>query len=89
MRLLDQRLFRLSRSSRGLILVAVLSAILITLATIAQAFLLADLITGAFQRDLKFSSLQQTLLLLAGVFAARVAITYLSAIPAKFHIASV
>jgi len=77
-RLLDQRLFRLSRSSRGLILIAVLSAILITLATIAQAFLLADLITGAFQRDLKFSSLQQTLLLLAGVFAARVAITYLS-----------
>ena len=76
MKLIDPRLFRLSRSSRGLIFVAVISAIFITLATIAQAFLLAELITAAFQRDLKFAALQQTLLVLIGVFAARIAFTY-------------
>lgn len=76
MKLIDPRLFRLSRSSRGLIYVAVISAIFITLATIAQAFLLADLITGAFQRNLNFAALQDTLLVLIGVFAARIAFTY-------------
>lgn len=76
MKLIDPRLFRLSRSSRGLIYVAVISAIFITLTTIAQAFLLADLITGAFQRNLNFAVLQDTLFVLIGVFAARIAFTY-------------
>lgn len=76
MKLIDPRLFRLSRSSRGLIYVAVISAIFITLATIAQAFLLADLITGAFQRNLNFAVLQDTLFVSIGVFAARIAFTY-------------
>ena len=76
MKFLDPRLFRISRSSRGLILVAVISAIFITFATIAQAFLLAELITGAFQRELKFSALQNTLSLLMAVFTARVIFTY-------------
>ncbi|MBU3692282.1 MAG: thiol reductant ABC exporter subunit CydD [Candidatus Nanopelagicaceae bacterium] len=76
MKFLDPRLFRISRSSRGLILIAVLSAILITVATIAQAFLLAELITGAFQRELKFSALQNTLNFLILVFAVRVILTY-------------
>ena len=76
MKLIDPRLFRLSRSSRGLIYVAVISAIFITLATIAQAFLLADLIAGAFQRNLNFAVLQDTLYILIGVFAARIAFTY-------------
>lgn len=76
MKLIDPRLFRLSRSSRGLIYVAVISAIFITLTTIAQAFLLADLITGAFQRNLNFAVLQDTLFVLIGAFAARIAFTY-------------
>lgn len=76
MKLIDPRLFRLSRSSRGLIYVAVISAIFITLTTIAQAFLLADLITGAFQRNLNFAVLQDTLFVLIGVFAARITFTY-------------
>lgn len=76
MKFLDLRLFRISRSSRGLILIAVFSAILITIATIAQAFLLAELITGAFQRELKLSALQNTLTLLIVIFAARVILTY-------------
>ena len=76
MKFLDPRLFRISRSSRGLILIAVFSAISITFATIAQAFLLAELITGAFQRELKFPALQTSLTLLIVVFAARVIFTY-------------
>ena len=77
MKFLDPRLFRISRSSRGLILVAVLSAIFITFATIAQSFLLAELITAAFQRDLKLNALEQTLYLPIAVFVARVAFTYI------------
>ena len=76
MKFLDLRLFLISRSSRGLILIAVISSIFITVTTIAQAFLLAELITGAFQRDLKFSGLQTTITLLMMVFAARAMFTY-------------
>lgn len=77
MKFLDPRLFRISRSSRGLIFVAVLSAIFITFATIAQAFLLAELITAAFQRYLQLPDLKETLYLLIAVFAARVLFTYI------------
>lgn len=77
MKFLDPRLFRISRSSRGLIFVAVLSAIFITVATIAQAFLLAELITAAFQRELQLPDLQRNLYLLIAVFAARVLFTYI------------
>ena len=77
MKFLDPRLFRISRSSRGLIFVAVVSAIFITIATIAQAFLLAELITAAFQRDLQLPDLKETLYLLITVFTARVIFTYI------------
>lgn len=77
MKFLDPRLFRISRSSRGLIFVAVLSAIFITFATIAQAFLLAELITAAFQRNLALAELKSSLYLLMAVFSARIAFTYL------------
>ena len=78
MRFIDPRLFRISRSSRGLISVAVVSAVLITIATIAQAFLLAELITGVFQRDLRLSQLQKPLISLVGVFVTRVVLSYVS-----------
>lgn len=78
MRFIDPRLFRISRSSRGLISVAVISAVLITAATIAQAFLLAELITGVFQRKLPLPQLQNPLYVLVGVFLSRVILTYVS-----------
>ncbi len=76
MKFLDPRLFRVSRNSRGLIVLVVFLAIFVTIATILQAFLLADVITGAFQRELNFSALQNSIYLLCAVFAARVMLTF-------------
>jgi ATP-binding cassette subfamily C protein CydCD len=74
----DSRLFRISRSSRGLISLSVISALLITISTLAQAFLLSELITGAFQRDLDIDVLRPTLTVLIAVFSARILLVFLS-----------
>lgn len=78
MKFLDPRLFRSSRSSRGLIILAVATAFAITLTTLFQAFLLADLITSAFQQERVLESMKATLLLLILVMALRVIFGYLS-----------
>lgn len=77
MKFIDPRLFRISRSSRGLISISVISSVLITVATIAQAFLLADLITGVFQRNQTLDALRNTLYLLILVFISRVLLSYI------------
>ena len=78
MKFFDPRLFRVSRSSRGLISVAVVSAILITFTTVAQAFLLSNLITSVFQSSQSIESLQVTIGTLVIVFVFRIVLTYTS-----------
>jgi thiol reductant ABC exporter CydD subunit len=75
---IDPRLFQSSRSSRGLIILAVTTAFAITLTTLLQAFLLADLITSAFQQERALESMKATLFLLILVMALRVTFGYLS-----------
>ncbi len=78
MKLIDPRLFRRSRSSRGLIFLAVLSALLITCFTLSQSYLLANLITAAFLEKKGMPDLSTWLYLLIGVMSARVFLNYIS-----------
>ena len=78
MRFIDSRLFRRSRSSRGLISVAVLTAVFITVLTLLQANLLATLLSRAFLNSAPFEKLAPVLYLLIAVMLGRVLLNYLS-----------
>lgn len=78
MRFIDPRLFRRSRSSRGLIFVAVLSAVLITVLTLLQANFLATLISRSFLDGASFDQLASVLYFLIAVMSGRVLLNYLS-----------
>ncbi len=78
MKFIDPRLFRRSRSSRGLIFVAVLSALLITVLTLLQANFLATLISRAFLESESLNELTSVLYLLIAVMLGRVVLNYLS-----------
>lgn len=76
MKFIDPRLFRRSRSSRGLIILAVISALFITLFTLVQSYLLANLITSAFLEDKRLTELTSLLYFLIGIMTARVLVNY-------------
>jgi ATP-binding cassette, subfamily C, bacterial CydCD len=78
MKFIDPRLFRRSRSSRGLIIVAVLSAVLITLLTLLQANYLASLISRAFLDSDSAEELSLLVTWLIIVMSWRILLNYLS-----------
>ena len=71
MKLLDPRLLRHSHSSRGFLTSAALNAVVLTSITIAQAFLLADIIVSAFQQEKSVSELTFKICMVALLFIAR------------------
>ena len=71
MKLLDPRLLRHSHSSRGFLASAALNAVVLTIITIAQAFLLADIIVAAFQQEKSVSELTFKICMVALLFIAR------------------
>ena len=77
MKLIDPRLLRASRSGRGFIFLVVSVALLTTIATIAQAFLLTKVIVDAFENEASLTDLQLTLLLLAAVLLMRSLLSFL------------
>lgn len=76
MRVLDPRLFRYSRNSRGLLAVSVALALAIALSTIAQAFILADVIVSVFQRGLEPQNLSSKLIALFFVIILRASLQF-------------
>ena len=78
MKFIDPRLFRRSRSSRGLITLAVISAVLITGFTLAQGYLLAKLVSSAFLEQYNLSDFGTLFNILILVMSARVLLNYLS-----------
>lgn len=71
MRPVDPRLLRYSRSSRGFIFATVVLAVLSAAATIAQAWLLASVITRFFASQQSFSENKTAIICLASVFVLR------------------
>lgn len=78
MKLVDPRLLRASRSGRGFLLLIVTVALLTTVVTIAQAFLLTKVIVDAFEGEASVDQLTPTLALLALVFLFRSLLSFLS-----------
>lgn len=78
MKFIDPRLFRRSRSSRGLIFLAVISAVFITGFTLAQGYLLAKLISSAFLEKYNLLNFGNLFYILIIVMSARVILNYFS-----------
>ena len=74
----DPRLLRYSRSSRGFIFTIVLIASIGAVLTIAQAFLLVDLICKFFQGKRTFDSLNLEVFKLGFVFLARALLAFIN-----------
>ena len=74
----DPRLLRYSRSSRGFIFTIVVIAVFGATLTIAQAFLLVDLICKFFQGKRSFGSVHQEVILLALVFIGRAVLVFIN-----------
>ena len=80
MKLLDPRLLRHSHSSRGFLASAALNAVVLTIITIAQAFLLADIIVAAFQQEKSVSELTFKICIVALLFIARASSQFIAEI---------
>ena len=80
MKLLDPRLLRHSHSSRGFLASAALNAVVLTSITIAQAFLLADIIVSAFQQEKSVSELTFKICMVALLFIARASSQFIAEI---------
>ena len=76
MRAIDPRLLRYSRSSRGFLFVTVVLAVLSAVATIAQAYLLAFLVTRFFQSRNSFTENKTAIIFLFLIFIARALIAF-------------
>ena len=78
MKAFDPRLLRYSRSSRGFIFALVSISAIGACFTIAQAFLLVDLICKFFQHKRTFDSLRSEVVQLGLVFLARALLAYIN-----------
>lgn len=78
MKLVDPRLLRASRSGRGFLFLIVAVALLTTIATIAQAFLLTKVIVDAFENEASLEDLRTTLIFLGSVLLFRALLSFLS-----------
>lgn len=78
MRPLDPRLIKHAQAVRTFLFFAALIGTLLTLATIAQAFILGDLLAGVFHGAKTASDITRALFAIAGIAASRSALTWLS-----------
>lgn len=78
MKVIDPRLFRYSRNSRGLLFFSVLLAALIALSTIIQAFLLGKIIVALFQDRSEPGKLSDRILILIAIILTRSALLFLT-----------
>ena len=82
MKPLDPRLLRYARSTRGFIVLAIVLGVVTALLVIAQARLLSDIIVKVTAGGEDWDQVRTGVLLVALVFAARAAITWLSEVAA-------
>ncbi len=82
MKPLDPRLLRYARSTRGFVALAVVLGVVTALLVIAQARLLSDVIVEVSADGAGWSEVVDLVLLLAGVFACRAAVTWLAEVAA-------
>lgn len=78
MKFINPRLLKFSRSSRGFILLTVLTALATTAITIAQAFLLTNIIVSAFQERSSLEELRNTIIYLGLLLIVRSLLAYIS-----------
>ena len=76
MRAIDQRLLRYARATRSFLLLSVALGVLAALLIVAQAWLLADVVAGAFAHSQSLGELRAPLLALLGVVLARAALAW-------------
>ena len=78
MKVIDSRLFRYSRNSRGLLFFSVLLAGLIAVSTIFQAFALAKIIVALFQESANISQLLRWIIFLSALILIRSSLHFLT-----------
>ena len=82
MRPLDPRLLHYARSTRAFIVVAVVLGVVIAALVITQARLLSGVIVDVTSSDASWDDVRDTVVVIAGIFAARAAIAWLSEVAA-------
>lgn len=83
MRALDPRLLRYARATRTFLLISVALGVLSALLILAQAWLLAVLVAGAFRHGRDLSQLRTPLTVLLGVVLARAAVAWAAELAAS------
>ncbi|MFE9258735.1 thiol reductant ABC exporter subunit CydD [Streptomyces sp. NPDC006879] len=89
MKPIDPRLLRYARATRGFLLALVALGLLGAGLVVAQAMLIAEVVTGAFQRGLDVDALRAPLLLLGLVALGRALVAWLTELAAHRASASV
>ncbi|WOX23317.1 thiol reductant ABC exporter subunit CydD [Streptomyces sp. HUAS YS2] len=79
---IDPRLLRYARATRFFLAAVVALGLVGAALVVAQAMLIAEVVVGAFQKDLSVSSLTTPLLLLAGVAVGRGLVSWLTELAA-------
>ncbi|MFI2210442.1 thiol reductant ABC exporter subunit CydD [Streptomyces sp. NPDC020141] len=79
---IDPRLLRYARATRGFLLAVVLLGLVGAALVVAQAMLIAEVVVGAFQKDLTASALATPLALLAAVAVGRAGVSWLTELAA-------
>jgi ATP-binding cassette subfamily C protein CydCD len=82
-RALDPRLLRYARETRTFLLVSVGLGVLSALLILAQAWLLADVVAGAFRHGRDLAQLQRPLAVLLGVVLARATVAWAAELAAS------
>ncbi|MFE7549107.1 thiol reductant ABC exporter subunit CydD [Streptomyces gardneri] len=82
MKPIDPRLLRYARATRFFLAAVVVLGLAGAALVVAQAMLIAEVVVGAFQKDLAVSDLTTPLLLLAGVAAGRGLVSWLTELAA-------
>jgi ATP-binding cassette, subfamily C, bacterial CydCD len=82
MRPLDPRLLRYARSTRGFIAIAVVLGVVTALLVIAQARLLSDVIVSVTADGAQWDDVRDTVIVVAGIFAARALVSWLAEVAA-------
>ncbi|UYQ63235.1 thiol reductant ABC exporter subunit CydD [Streptomyces peucetius] len=82
MKPIDPRLLRYARATRGFLAAVVALGAVGAGLVVAQAMLIAEVVVGAFQRDLSVADLATPLMLLAGVAVGRASVSWLTELAA-------
>ncbi|MGW8377815.1 thiol reductant ABC exporter subunit CydD [Streptomyces sp. ODS28] len=89
MKPVDPRLLRHARATRGFLVASVVLGLIGACLVIGQAMLIAEIVTGAFQRGASAADLRTPLLLLAAVAVGRALVSWLTELAAHRSSAAV